>query len=126
MARPGYIKQHKPSAADRTIGLFSGSTKVDEISKLIKESEDAKEHGKVRETITQESIDNELKHYMRRGDKPLSGWRLTAGPNSWHLERLRDNGTTYSGLLLSSGDISELLELFSSAKAEIAYANKRV
>ncbi len=119
MAYKGAIAKipRKPLASERTVDMFSGRTKEEEAKEIarIVAQEDIKAQNKTREPITQELIDNELKHYLSRGDRPLEGWRLTRQGNTWHLERLRDNGTSYSGILLSAGDLPKLLKLFQEA-----------
>lgn len=111
-------KPLKPLASERTISLFSGRTRVEELQEAarIAAAEDIKEDGKQREPVTEESLERDLRVYVSGEVLSKHGaWRLCKGRNYWYLERLRDSGTSYTGVVISDTDLPVLKDMFIEA-----------
>lgn len=84
--------------------------------------EDLEDQHKERPPITIDTINKRTHQYSTANlEQTLNGFRLTKRSNCWYLERIADAGTTYSGVYIPTTYISQLADMFSSARDEELY-----
>lgn len=103
-------------ATDRTVDMFSGKTNEQLKEEAIADDNIETKH---REPPSVEALDKRLTQVMSEKFSQLEGFRLTGSGTTWVLERVRNSGTAYTGMVMSSKDIYELSRLFLEAVKEI-------